>query len=607
MKKAWRWTLVLLLLALALLAALVVWSQQASGLRFWLARAGVQVQGLQGSFWQGLQIDQLHWRGADGSRLELRGLQWQREDLSRREGRWHLQGRLSARSLSLHTGPPSPQALRPEALLQSLRLPLDLSLSALHVQQLHLDGQPLQNLHLQVQARREPLWTLQLAPLAVAQGSAKGQGRLHADGRLSAQAQWQYPGFEALQLQAQGSLAALRVQARFGAAAQAQAELQPLAAQPLQTLQLQLQAFDLRRLHPQWPHTALSGELQAQVDAQQVAELQARISNQAARRLDQDGWPLRAFEARLRLPLQDWRGLRVQALELDLGEAARSAGRLALQDPTGLPAHARWQADLSLQPLRLDALHAGWPAPQLGGALALEQQQDALELRLQGQLQPPGKGQGIWQLQAQTRLLQLQPTQLLLALQGPAGQRLRTELQQTAPGHWQVQASSQGDWPLPALGPWPAQRTPLQAELQAQLALPGLGLKALYQASGQAKLQLQPGTRWLGLPLEGQAEWRGPPRWCWKRRSTAAAGWPAGSPGRRTCKSPSWPACAPGGSPGCKKPPASCSCKPSSKTAPGRAGPSCAPCACSCRSKPPGNWKACKPAAAWTPASCRPS
>ncbi|MFO1250578.1 MAG: translocation/assembly module TamB domain-containing protein [Inhella sp.] len=508
MKRALRGSLLLLLLALAVLAAVLLWSQQASGLRFWLARAGVQTEGLQGSFWNGLRIEQLRWQGADGTRLELRGLQWQREGLSRQDGRWHLQGRLGAQRLALQTGKPGTEPLRPEALLQSLRLPLDLSLSALKVQELSLDGQHLQGLSLQLQARQDPLWVVRLAPLSLAKGSAQGQARLQANGQLSAQARWQVPGFDPVQLQAQGSLAVLRLQAQFGPAAQAQAELQPLATQPLQQLRLQLEAFDLRRLHPQWPHTALSGELQAQVDAQQVAELQARLSNQAALRLDQDGWPVRALEARLRVPLNDWRGLRVQALALDLGEAARSAGRLALKDPAGLPAQARWQADLSLQPLRLNALHAGWPAAQIGGALALERAQDALELRLQGQLQPPGKALGIWQLQAQTRLLQLQPTQFLLSLQGPAGQQLNAEVKQTGSGLWQAQARSQGEWPLPALGPWPAQRSPLQAELKAELALPSLSLAALRAASGQAQLQLQPGTRWLGLPLEGQATWQ---------------------------------------------------------------------------------------------------
>lgn len=501
MKTRWKAALA----GAALLAGLIgfcVWSLQGGGLSFWLTRAGVQVQGLRGGLWGELEIDHLRWQG--GPRLELRHLRWQRLRLGWADGRPQLQGTLKAAALDWTSAPGPAKPLRAQDVLQRLRLPLDLELQTLQIEHLHIDGKSLEGLRLQLQAGRDPLWRLNLRPLTLAGGETQGQIELKADGQLIGNARWQHPGLAALELQAQGNLAQLQLALGLGPELQAQARLQPLAPQPLQSLAFKAQDLDLRRLHPQAPQTRLTGRLDATLDAQGQATIQLDLRNAAARRLDQNGWPLRAAQAALTLKLQDWRALRLQALDVDLGDAQRSAGHLTLQQAMGLPdPSGAWAARLGLQAVQLRELDAHWPNARLGGALQLQQagNDKPLELALQGQLQTPER----WQLDATARLQGRQPEGLTLQVQGPSGQRLQAEAELRGRA-LQLQAATQGDWWLP--GPWRAQRQTLNLKLQAALDVARLDAAALRQARGTAELQLLAGTRLAGLPATAQARWQ---------------------------------------------------------------------------------------------------
>lgn len=508
--KRWLLRIALTVLLLVLLASGALWwSQQGVGLAHWSDRAGVRTEGLQGSLWSQLAIDRVLWRGSDGASLELRSVRWQRLGLGWSAGRAHLQGRLEIGQLVWHGSKHASPPFKPEELLQLLRLPLDLDLDGLRIGALQVDGQALPGLHLpQLRARRDPLWELELAPTTWAGGQAQGRARLQSDGGLSGQARWQHAGYDALEMQARGTLAQLGVELKMGAALQAQARLQPLAAQPLQSLRAELRDLDLKHLHPQAPRTALKGQIQAQVDAQARAELELQLSNAAARRLDQGGWPLRAAQARLSLDLHDWRGLRLHALELDLGDAGRSAGLLKLQQAMGLPdPDGGWNAKLALQSLQLRELDAQWPQARLAGSLQLQQsaRHAPLELDLRSALQQPQLA-GLWSLEAQARVRGERPEALKLQLQGPRGQLLKGQAQWQQP-QLNLQAHSEGEWTLP-WGPWGPQAQRLELDLEARLHLSRLDLASLRAASGQAELKVREGSRWAGLPAQGRAQWQ---------------------------------------------------------------------------------------------------
>ena len=108
-----------------------------------------------------------------------------------------------------------------------------------------------------------------------------------------------------LRLQGRGDLRQLPISLRLqeGQAERLQGEMRlaPLAPQPLLALQARFQGLDPRRLHDQAPQGDWSGVLDLQATTAPRLRVSAQAQNRAARRLDEQGWPLRALDLQLEL------------------------------------------------------------------------------------------------------------------------------------------------------------------------------------------------------------------------------------------------------------------------------------------------------------------
>ena len=407
----------LALLAIALLpVALLAWSLGSeSGARWWLTGvlprlAAVEVQGLRGALAGDFALQRLSWQVGRQRWLRIEALSWQAPVLEHDgEGngglrlRWPL---LRAESVVLQ-GPADDDL--PPRLPTRLILPLAIEVDRLSVQRIGFDAlgsQPLTDLlaRLHLQAGPGGRHRLELQQLHWARLQASGSARLGADAPLPMEAEVKLthragsaaPASTAsmadtlvddLQatLQASGPLARFELLAQLQTHdqfLQAQARIEAGSAPPLPQLQARLQRLDLQRLNDHWPRTALTGHIDAQLEAQpagraaQPLGLTVRIDNPQAGRWETGHLPLRQLDLSARgRPTSVDEG-QVDRLLLQLGSEREPAGRIQatgrwLLAGSGPQRRLSLQLGANLEGLQPARLHPSAPTLRLGGPLAL--------------------------------------------------------------------------------------------------------------------------------------------------------------------------------------------------------------------------------------------
>lgn len=491
-----------------------------------LARQGIHTEGLSGSLWTGLQAQGVTLSDPsltlEARALQLAPLRWQ-------DGRWHTA--FQAHTLSLQTQPSQAPAPTPEALVASLRSPWGLTLERVQIQTLTVQGHPMSGLDARLSlGGSDEVLGLRLHQLRLPELGWQGRGdlTLHSPDRLRIHASAHTPHGQ-IDLQGDGPLARWPVQAQLHAGGASpiavRAELAPLAAQPVHRLQATLQGLDLRQLHPQAPQTALSGDLSLEPAAQGPAMvLQAEVSNAAARRLDQSGWPLRQFSLSAHVLPGRWSDTQLDVLDLRL---LGNGGRITLTQPFAWPqGGGEASAAIRLDAIALRELDASWPAWRLSGPLRLTRSAGTGRLDLDGAVDatPALSGALPWRLVAQAQLSSPPEGPLLVVPQATLSQgrndgqlRLRGRWQGQPQG-WQAEVQAQAQTlRLPVQGtPWPLRGT---GQLQAALTQHATHL------GGRVALRFDEGSLLGDLPIQAQFDWQADAQSSdWRVRAQAATG-----------------------------------------------------------------------------------
>jgi translocation and assembly module TamB len=360
------WSAVLVLALATPVVALWALLRSEAGTGWLLARVpGLEVEGLDGALLADrLALQRLAWQGAAGrleiDALELRQPRWR---LWPAPGQWlaldaeRLQAdRVQWRGTATAAGaPPSPSPL-PESLGLPVRLTLPLAVGTLVVD----DLAPVQGLALTLRLGTDGGATHAVDGLAL-----RWQALRVSDGRLRLGAQAPLPLALSMQL-ASTDGAALPWQAELradgtprrialtatlrgpvGAAADAQAALEPFAAWPLASLALQTEALDLSVLHPAAPRTRLGGRAALQRTGPDAPlEVTVDLRNAAPGRWDDQRLPLSRVEATLRGRPDVPDRVEIPRLALQLADATGAAGRV--------DAEGAWQGHTLSLDMRLD-------------------------------------------------------------------------------------------------------------------------------------------------------------------------------------------------------------------------------------------------------------
>ncbi|HLO93783.1 MAG TPA: translocation/assembly module TamB domain-containing protein, partial [Burkholderiaceae bacterium] len=386
---------------------------------------------------------------------------------------------------------------------------------------------------LQLRSLRWQAVQLQGQLSAGAEGPMTLQARLDASGQLPQGPAWQ------ARLLAQGPLLDHALKLDFQAAGQSvsvQARAKPMADWPLAGLQASLRQFDLAALNPDWPRTALSGQLALEATQwDKPAELKGQISNGLAGPWDQQRLPLGRMQADLQFAPAHWQSLQIRSLELSMvdarGHAAgslRAQGRLSPEQASDL--------QLRLDGLRLDALHSQLLALALDGQLRLRRdappaarpaqaasqkpdtrpapatQKPLPWLDLEGQLSTrlasaAGKPLATPQLQLKAQLgeqgLRLHQAELSA---GKASASIQGEWIRQPQGDWQARLQAQSQQLDPGLLWKPAAAGPAPHSLNLQLAAQLHRSAGSPWPQGEASLRLLP-SQWAGQPLQGQIQY----------------------------------------------------------------------------------------------------
>ena len=307
--------------------------------------------------------------------LQAEGVQWQWRP---HEHAW-LGLRItamSARKISLQTGPPGPG---PIVLPATLKPPLQLDLDALQVEEFVVDGRPL--------LRGLRVSGLQLDPRPgashhVERFDLQAQGVLVNGAATLANAQpyavtaqatlrpaleGDTPAWAAV-VQAKGTAAELEVEATLRGRPQGKlaaptldlrAGLRPLQAWVLASLQLQTEAFDLAALSPQAPSTRLAGQATLKGgDKGSPLVVQVRLDNTLPGRWNEGRLPVRQL-------LLDLGGRLAQPDQVDL-----TRFELALADATGKAGRVSGSGAWQGHTLTLDARVEGLTPQRLDGRAA---------------------------------------------------------------------------------------------------------------------------------------------------------------------------------------------------------------------------------------------
>jgi len=487
------------------------------------ALPGVQVDGLHGALLgPRLQVAllQVRWDGGAQSvrieGLDLQGIAWRRPPEA---GLWlDLDiARAVARRVVVDTGPRGP---RPLTAPTSLAAPLRVAVAAAELDELRIDqlapltalsaagalfdgrhGQTHRVAHAQARgfdlAMQASASIGNQAPLSVQlEGSLVPADAPVDDAPWSAAVSASGP-FTRLALSAALRGAAPQAAARGGAAnadvprLDAEAELQPLQAWPIQHLRLRTDALDLAALVRGAPHTRLSGHADITAPSRNAPiTADVRLANQAPGRWDEGRLPLALLTLALRGDLAHPARVEAPRFELELADARGAAGRIGgklawdahqlrldarLDDVTPQRLDARAAAMSLAGPLTLEL--QGLPSPDRSDTRAPPPWHAAARLTLEGRVQ--GAPTAVKLEAAATAQADRLDITRLQASAGAASADLKATLTRVAGGAWQLASSGSVDdfdpvpwWPGVATSAWRRGPHRIDADWQLDVRAP---------------------------------------------------------------------------------------------------------------------------------------
>ena len=538
--------LLVVLLALAGGARWLLFNED--GARWVLARAPmVQVKGFQGALlgerWQAEQV-KLSWDGGKAwvtiDDLVAEGLRWTWRP---HEHAWLALDaqKLSARSITVATGPPGP---RPIPLPASITVPVQLAVAQVQVQTLQVDAlAPMTQLQLQgivLDPRPGALYEVAGAGLVWQGVQVQAQARLGTAAPLPITAQatlgpaqgGDTPAWAAVlgitghvpQMQVQGTLRGVAPAGHAAPVLDVQAGLQVLQAWPLHSLALRTEALDLSALSPTLPQTLLNAQATLASSARN-APLTASVSvtNTRPGRWNERRLPVQRLTAELQGQLNQPERLELKQFELTLADATRAAGRWsgsALWQGHGLNLQTQLHA---VTPQRLDSRAAamalsgpvnlqmlGLPSPDPASTAAPPPPQMEWKIDLEGRLEAAPQPVRL-QVEGRATDQRLDLTRLR-ATSGAATAELQGLLHRVSRGEWKLQTTGTLDnfdplpwWPGAADSPWRRGPHRLSADWQVDLQLPAnpdrLPAVALaHRVAGNGQLHLHDSVL-AGVPL----------------------------------------------------------------------------------------------------------
>lgn len=562
-----RGLLALSLLLTAAAGGLWIWSGSQASLQWawdtWLAPRGWQAQDLRGSLREGLRAQRLVVQ-EDGLRAEVQAadLAWRPWELLLQR-RVHLT-RLRAALLRVEQRPSAQPTSQPP---QQLVLPVPVAVDELALQRLEWHATAATSATAAPAFQAGELAAryaydlgrhqLTLHRLSVAQGRYSGEATLEDRAPLSLKAhlqgdvqaplpRGQAPLPLALQAQAEGPLAALRVQARLQAArpdastpqADVTAQVTPWQAPWVTQAHAQVRHLDLATLWPRAPRTDLQGAIDVTPQANLAITVSADLANARPGAWDRGGLPLSRLAAQ-----GQWQPgeARMHRLDADIGGGT-------LQGQGQWSATRGWQAQATVQGVRPGRLYSAGGERPVSGALQARTEGAAIAFETDLRAAAPGGAASrtqaasprdallaLRELQARGRWQdgRLQLPQLVLrtddaALEGAIEAHLPTRsgqgrLSLAAPG---LRALAQGRIAEQAgQGSVALEATQLPAALAWLQRLPGLSLPELPALEGEGRATLEwiggwrapqlqarldtrvtQGTRRLKLTLAGQAQ-----------------------------------------------------------------------------------------------------
>ncbi|MBK6471913.1 MAG: translocation/assembly module TamB domain-containing protein [Betaproteobacteria bacterium] len=476
--------------------------------------------------------------------LQAEGVQWQ----------WRPHGHawlglrataVSARRITVHTGPPGPPVPRPLALPAALKPPLHLALDALQVDELVVDEMaPLRTLRvagLELDPRpgashHIDKFELQVQSLLIAGDLKLANAQPYA---VTAQAtlrpalEGDTPAWAAV-VGVKGTAAELDIEATLRGRPQGKlaapkldlhAGLRPLQAWMLSSLQLQTEALDLAALSPRAPSTRLTGQATLKGgDKGSPLVVQVRLDNAQPGRWDEGRLPVRQLLLDLGGRLAQPDHVDLTRFEAALADANGSAGRVS---GTGI-----WQGHTLTLDTRVESL-----TPQrLDGRAAAMTLTGPVALTLRGLRSPdftaappaPLPPELLWKVDLQgkldgtTQAVQLQldgradDNRLELtrasAKSGGASAELSASVTRASRGEWGITtAGTVTDfdplpwWPGEAGGAWRKGPHRLSGEWKFDLRVPGNAdrlplLELAQRVAGNGRLRVQR-SMLAGVPL----------------------------------------------------------------------------------------------------------
>lgn len=321
----------------ALIAA-IVWLASSSGLA-WVSqkimRAGggtIQATGIEGSLLSEVRIRQLR---ISNDELRIEGdaiaLRWKPAALVR--------GKLALDSLTAATVRYRNLSTTPSTLPASLTLPLEVSIDALELGRLEIDGLPAitdlkvgftggrKHHAIRLLQTQSEGWRIEGAVQINANSPFETSGRIQATRGTSALAMQAGAGIS-------GTLEEVKIDLKGsgrGTSIQSLIVVRPYERQPLKQLDAQAIDLDLSAWNSEWPLTRITAAAAAQTTGQILAG-SLQLKNAASGPLDSRRIPLTAVDARFSGSGNDWK---LPALDIRIGRDGRLTGIAAIQAGNG--------------------------------------------------------------------------------------------------------------------------------------------------------------------------------------------------------------------------------------------------------------------------------